>query len=289
MVATVLTIFGLMFGSFAGAQVWRIRSRQLVEDKEGGEEVDKKEYKTLLPLSNKKLSSDRSLCLHCGVTLKWYDLIPLVSWASTGGKCRYCKKSIGRFEPTIELGTAAAFVVSFIFWPQSLTGVLGIGIFLLWLAAIICLAILFAYDSKWFLLPDVVVLPLIGIGLLMFLLRLTSGFDEIVMLTISQIGAITILSGLYYLLWYISKEQWVGFGDVKLGLGLALLVGDWRLALLTLFLANLIGSIVVLPGLVLGKVNRKAHVPFGPLLILGAGLAMLFGERMIHFYLQITF
>src|SRR5690606_16969814 len=97
-----------------------------------------------------------------------------------------------------------------------------------------------------------------------------------------------ILSGLYLFLWYISKEQWVGFGDVKLGLALALLLGDWRLALLAVFLANLIGSMAVVPGLVTGRLSRKAHVPFGPLLIAGAGIAMLAGGPIIALYLQIT-
>src|SRR6476661_6297359 len=106
---SVITVIGLVMGSFAGAQVWRLRARQLVEDSSNGESVDSHELKRLRPLTGRKTSEDRSQCLSCGHTLAWYDLVPLASWASTQGKCRYCKKPIGKFEPFIEIGTALIF------------------------------------------------------------------------------------------------------------------------------------------------------------------------------------
>lgn len=87
------------------------------------------------------------------------------------------------------------------------------------------------------------------------------------------------------MLYVISQERWVGLGDVYLGIALGLLLADWQLALVALFLANLIGSLVVLPGLMLGRLGRKAQVPFGPLLIVGATIAMLVGEQMIDWYI----
>lgn len=288
LIISLLVLLGLMFGSFAGAQVWRLRARQLVEDKNEGEEIDQKEYDTLLPLTKNTVSSDRSQCLHCGKTLAWYDLLPLVSWLSTGGKCRYCKKRIGAFEPLMEMGTAGVFVLSYVLWPLPLTSGVGLTAFLLWLVAVVLLAILFAYDCKWFLLPDSIVFPLIGVGILMSVLKVATA-AHIGTALMSLAGAVMVLSGLYFLLWVGSKGQWIGFGDVKLGLGLALLLADWRLALLALFLANLIGSLIVLPGMLLGKVSRKAHVPFGPLLIAGTVIALLIGERIVAFYIGITF
>ncbi len=148
-----LAILGLAMGSFAGATVWRLRARQLVQDKEEGEEYEKKEYKKLLPLTQAKMTDDRSRCLHCEHTLAWYDLVPLVSWLSMWGKCRYCKKPIGALEPTIELGTATFFVGSYLLWPHQLITFLDVTHFILWLIAGVMLAILFAYDLKWFLLP----------------------------------------------------------------------------------------------------------------------------------------
>lgn len=279
----LLALLGLMFGSFAGAQVWRLRSRQLNEDMRDGEVVDPTEYKTLRPLAQSSPLSDRSRCLRCGHTLAWYDLLPLVSWLGLWGRCRYCKAPIGVFEPLMEVGVAGMFVVSYLLWPAPLQTPLELLSFAVWLAAVVMLAILFAYDLKWFLLPDLVVFPLITAGVAMSTIRvMTADFALPALLAIG--GAVLVLSGLYYLLWLFSGGQWVGFGDVKLGLGLALLLADWQLALVALFGANLIGTLLVIPGILSGKLGRKSHVPFGPLLIAGAVLAMLVGERAIVTY-----
>ena len=93
-----LVIFGLCFGSFAGASVWRLRARQLMQDKAIGDDVDTSEYKKLKKLTKQSLINDRSQCLNCNYILKWYDLIPVISWLSLAGKCRKCHKSIGYFE-----------------------------------------------------------------------------------------------------------------------------------------------------------------------------------------------
>lgn len=284
-IIVMLAVLGLMLGSFAGAQVWRLRARQLVQDVRDGEVVDKNEYDKLLPLTKESVSSDRSRCLNCGTVLAWHDLIPLVSWMKNRGRCYYCKKPIGAFEPLIEIGVASVFVVSYLLWPFSMNNPSGLIMFIVWLISIVLLAILFAYDLKWFLLPDTIMLPLIGFSTLFSVLRITQA-DELLPTVLSVGGAILALSGLYYFLWLTSKGQWVGFGDVKLGFTLALFLSDWRLALLALFLANFIGTIVVLPGMMRGTIDRKAHVPFGPLLIAGMVIALLWGEGMIALYVN---
>ena len=281
-----LLFLGLCLGSFAGATVWRLRAQQLVEDKADGEKIDSKEYKKLLPLTQTTTTTDRSRCLHCGHTLAWYDLLPLASWLSTKGKCRYCHKSIGRFEPVIELGTALFFAGSYLLWPYALVGVAELVIFVLWLVAGVILAILFAYDLKWSLLPNKAMFPLIAVGVVVAVLHIMSA-PNIVESLISLVLAVVILSGLYLALWYMSKGRWIGYGDIKLGLALALLLGDWPLAFITLFAANFIGCLIVIPGLLSGKMTRQTHVPFGPLLIVGAIIAMLFGQAIIQWYMGI--
>lgn len=282
----ILVIFGLMLGSFAGATVWRLRAQQLVEDKAEGEKIDTKEYKTLLPLTKSTIRTDRSRCLHCGHTLAWYDLLPLVSWLSLRGKCRYCHAKIGWFEPLMELGVAAFFVVSYVAWPVSIDSTLAIFHFVLWLIGGVMLAILFAYDLKWFLLPDIIVFPLVAIGAIMAGIQVATASD-IVGAFINVAGSVAILSGLYYVLHKVSKGQWIGFGDVKLGLALGLLLADWQLAFIALFAANLIGCLIVIPGMLAGKLTRTTRVPFGPLLILGTIFAMLWGPSLVIAYFSI--
>ena len=282
-----LALIGLILGSFAGATVWRLRARQLVDDKASGEDYDKKEYKRLLPLTESSVKKDRSRCLSCQHTLGGRDLIPLFSWISTGGTCRYCKVPIGWFEPIMELGTAGLFVGSFLLWPTPLQTPIELVLFMLWIIAAVLLVILFAYDKKWFLLPDRIIWPLVLVGGLSAGFQLLNATDAVQFL-FSLIGSVTILSGSYYLLWRLSRGQWVGFGDVKLNLGLALLLADWRLALVAVFMANLLGTLFVLPGLLSGTLSRSSHVPFGPFLITGAIIALLFGRQLFERYLTIS-
>jgi leader peptidase (prepilin peptidase)/N-methyltransferase len=283
LICVILAIFGLCMGSFAGATVWRIRARQLVQDKADGEKVGKKEYEQLLPLTKTTVTTDRSRCLHCGHTLAWYDLLPLVSWASTKGKCRYCHAKIGWFEPLMELGVAAFFVASYLLWPVTIITPEHIAHFLLWLVAIVMLAMLFVYDLRWFLLPNSIIFPLIGVSAVVAILQVTGAGD--IGAGLINLGiAVAILSGLYLVLWLVSKGQWIGFGDVKLGLALALLLADWQLAFIALFAANLIGCLFVIPGMLAGKITRTTRVPFGPLLILGSLIAMFGGHYIIAWY-----
>lgn len=277
--------FGAAMGSFAGAQVWRLRAKQLVQDKKDGVPYDRAELKRLSGLNGQKLSEDRSRCLSCGHTLAWHDLLPVVSWLSTTGKCRYCKQSIGRFELGMELGAAALFAIFSWVWltnfgisPMSLA-LLG-----LWAVALTMFVILFAYDLKWFILPDRVMFPLIGLSLVISGLMVPALNADAVNVVTQIVLGVSILSGLYYVLWLVSKGAWVGFGDVKLGIALGILLIDWKLALLTLFLANLIGTLIVLPGLLTHKLSRQTQVPFGPFLIVGFFVSFLFGGQILMAY-----
>jgi leader peptidase (prepilin peptidase) / N-methyltransferase len=98
LIYVVLVLLGLMLGSFAAATVWRLRARQLVADKAEGEEYDEREYKQLRKLTTRSMMKDRSVCLHCSYELRWYDLLPLVSWIGLRGKCRSCRRPIGYFD-----------------------------------------------------------------------------------------------------------------------------------------------------------------------------------------------
>lgn len=285
----VLGFVGLCFGSFAGAQVWRLRAWQLAIDRAEGEDYDKNEYKQLTKLTKHKGVDDRSRCLSCAHQLAWYDLLPLVSWLSTRGRCRYCKQKIGIFEPLIEIGTAIFFVTSYLVWPVDIFEPLAAIQFALWLVSGVMLAILFAYDAKWFLLPNRVVFPLIAVSAVYSALNLVGLEPSAIGPAIVSVGAsVAILSGLYLAIWFVSKGQWIGFGDVKLGLALGLLLGQWELAFLALFVANLIGCIIVLPGIITRKLTRTTQVPFGPMLVLGFLVAAWWGQPIIGWYLSMT-
>lgn len=278
----VTGFLGAVMGSFAGAQVWRLRAAQLRQDKAAGEKVNSKEYQKLNKLGTKGLSKDRSCCLNCHKELKWFDMIPILSWLRTGGKCRYCKEKIGWTELAPEFSLAALFMVSLGFWPEPLIGIELVKL-VVWLAALALLAVLFVYDLRWSLLPDVVNWPFIALG------AVYAGLSAMAVSHLtdwlwSLLGGVFVLSGIYLLLYIVSRGGWIGFGDVKLGLGLALFLADWRLSFLALFAANLIGTLIVLPAMIKGKVQKNTKVPFGPLLIIGFLLAWFFGYMIINNY-----
>ena len=287
LISIMLALVGVSAGSFAGAMVWRLRAAQLREDKEAGETVSKKDAATVEKIKQTSMLTDRSVCLHCGHHLAWYDLIPVVSWLQLGGRCRYCRKKIGWPEFAVEIGVAAFFVLSYLVWPYLLDEVWSIVQLVSWLLAGIGLAILFLYDSRWFLLPDRVMFAVIACGAV-FSFASIALYDFAVGQLVNVLIAVTILSGIYYVIYVVSKHQWIGFGDVKLGLALALLLADWQLALLALFLANLIGTILLLPMMLRGRVTRQSHIPFGPFLIAGWLFAGLFGHEIITWYALLT-
>ena len=277
MIAGALLLLGVVLGSFAGAQVWRVRARQLRTDKQTGHPYDKHEWRQLRVLLQGTLRDDRSRCLQCGHVLAWYDLLPVVSWLSTGGRCRYCQQFIGWFELVMELVLGVGLALSYLVWPWALPA--SSLLFAVWVVVALVLMILAAYDAKWQLLPDPLNYGLMALGALFVLVRMMTLHDvDLVSLT----GAVAPLAGLYGGLYAISRGAWIGFGDVKLCVGLALLLGDWRLAFMTLFFSNMLGCIIVLPGLARGQLNTRSQVPFGPLLIIGCVISLLFGGSILR-------
>lgn len=255
-----LGLLGLCLGSFANAAVWRIKNRR-------------------------DIMHERSECVHCHHQLAWYDLVPVFSWVTLRGKCRYCKKAISPQYPLVELAVAVYFVGSYFAWPLALNSAADIILFALWLSFGVGLAILFVYDLRWFLLPDRVVFPLISLGLVAFVVRetLLTPFEPVHFLSQLVLSLLPI-AGFYFVLHVISKGEWVGFGDVKLGIFMGLALG-WPLALLTLVLANVLGCVVTIPGLLSKKLSRASKVPFGPFLIVAFIISGLFGTPLINWYL----
>ncbi len=282
-------VFGMVAGSFAGAQVWRLRFAQLKSDKAEKRDYDTHEYTKLKVLAVPKGKRDRSRCLQCGHTLAWHDLVPLLSWLSTAGRCRYCKKRIGWFEPVIELATMLVFVGSYLLWPFEHNSYSQSSLLIVWLLALVPFAIGFVYDLKWSYLPDISSYILIVLGAVYASLGVATGSFAIESVLYSAALFAGVYGALYYFsLWrYGPEKTWVGFGDVKLSIALGLFLADWQLSFLAIFLANFIGTLIVLPGLVTGRLNRKARIPFGPLLIIGAILALLLGSYIMSWYLSL--
>lgn len=256
-----LALIGSIFGSFAMAQVWRLRARQLANAKEQGAAYDKSEYRSLKHLLNSPVSKDRSVCLHCKYQLRWFDLIPIYSWLSLRGRCRKCRTPIGLYELIAELALATLFALSYLFFPLPLSSPLDWLHLTTWLLLLAALMVLFIYDLRWSLLPD---LPLLVAGILAAI-YVALGWTNINFLNL--ITALAILSGIYLFLYLFSKGKWVGSGDYLLAIPIALILPHPMLAFFVLFFANLLGCFLVIPSLFAGKRSFNSSVPLGPLLI----------------------
>lgn len=222
------------------------------------------------------------MCPHCSHELKPRDLIPVVSWLWLRGKCRYCRQPVSPQYPLVELLVALLFVGSYVFWPDPFNnqGLVLLGFWLVFLVGLVALAL---YDLRWFLLPNKLVYPFIGLGLIQAVVLIVwpgEGVRTLLQILMSFI----IGSGIFYALFQISNGKWIGGGDVKLGMLLGLTLANPNLTFLMIFLGSTLGSVVSLPLLATHKVKKDSRIPFGPFLIAGAILARLFGDALINWY-----
>lgn len=261
-VMIILAIVGAGMGSFACCQAWRIRKND---------------------------KSMRSHCMNCDYRLKWYDNIPVLSWLMLGGKCRKCHKKIGVAEIVSELLMAAIFALSFLWWPArgdlESGDAFAIAKYALFLVQMTVFMILAVYDAKWKELPTKLLLVSVALGIAYWgvnIAQIAALGNFKVELLGSTAGALVILPGFYYFMYKASKEAWVGGGDPILCVPLALMLGDFWLAMFCLFAANIIGSIVMLP-LTVVKHEKHMMVPFGPFLIMGFLVVFFLQDAILKF------
>lgn len=288
LLSLVFGLIGAVFGSFSVAQVWRLRASQLQDEKSAGEKIDSAEWKKLYSLVSKKVKNDRSHCLSCGYQLRWFDLIPIVSWISLGGKCRKCRSKIGALEFISEILMFVLFaIIFFVFNPVSngfvsILAAFRLGILLL---AFIPLAIMFIYDMKWSLLPT----KIIWIFNCLAFIYWVSGFVGVrggfnLVSAINFVISMSMFPLIYFVLAKVSKEQWVGGGDWILAVGLVLILPNLPVfAIFLLFLSNVIGLLFAVFQSILRfrKVKRGTQIPFGPAMILAALILLIFQQHIL--------
>ena len=253
-------IFGLICGSFLNSVVWRL-------------------------YTGKSFLVGRSICPKCGHKLAWYDLIPVFSFILLKGKCRYCHQKISWQYPLVEIATGLVFLLIFNNQLSMINNQLLLIINLIYYFIIASfLIILFVYDLKHFILPDRIIYPAIILVLLYYLFRVLylGHWNLFIPPLLSALGA----AAFFLLLYLVSQGKWIGFGDVKLGFLLGLIL-SWPQILTALFLAYVIGGIIGVGLILARKKQMKSEVPFGPFLITGAFIAQFFGVPILNFYFHL--
>ncbi len=219
----------------------------------------------------------RSRCPKCKKTIRWYDLVPFFSYIILGAKCRYCKKTISFQYPVVEVLTAIMFAL--IFWKFNLS----------WEALVLALtsSLLIAiatYDVLNYEVPDLLSYTALVFSAGFVVLSL---YDHNVLVRESLLYvlyAVLIGGGFLAALVALSKEKWMGAGDIALGAILGLLLG-FPNVLLGLFLAFTSGSVFGLILLAFRRKTLKDAVPFGPFIVLATFVGIFWGEKLVNWYL----
>jgi leader peptidase (prepilin peptidase)/N-methyltransferase len=159
------------------------------------------------------------------------------------------------------------------------------------------LVVIFVFDLKHYIIPDKVIWPAIGVT---FFYRFSAlwnfnnwnlfgiwnlefgNLESLILPIISSVGAATF----FLLIVLVSRGRWMGLGDVKLAVLMGLFLG-WPNILAALILAFFVGAVVGIGLMITGRKTLKSKIPFGPFLVLGTFAALLFGNELINWYLNL--
>lgn len=219
---------------------------------------------------NENIAIVRSHCMNCDYSLRWYDLIPVFSYLLLRGKCRKCGTTISFQYPLIELlnGILWVFVI---YWKGfSLRGLLACFVTSIFL-------VIAVIDFRTFLIPEGLCYAIFVLGVLETILDWENWSLHVI-----GFGAVS----LFLLLIHLMNKNWLGGGDVRLMATAGLFLG-WKNIVLGLVLGCILGSVIHLLRMKISHVGRT--LSFGPYLVAGMFLSMLFGDIMIQWYLQMMF
>lgn len=246
----IIFIFGAVIGSFLNVCIYRIPR---------GESI-------AFPPSH---------CTNCKKEIKWYDLIPIISYIFLRGKCRYCKEKISIRYPMVEFITAVLFLTSYSIYGLTFD-------FIKYTTFINFLIVIgmIDYDTT-----DVYFSTTLS--------GIVSGVIFIGVLTYNMLPVKSyiyggILGGGFLALIILITKGGMGWGDAEICLMSGLFLG-FKLTILMLFLSFIIGSIAGIALILLGKKSKKDYIPFSPYIALSAILCVLSGEKIFSFYMSLIF
>ena len=267
------SLLGLIVGSFLNVLVWRLPTMLEREWRAQALEVLGLPAEPAGPTYN--LMHPSSCCPHCNHPIRPWENIPLLSYLMLRGRCAHCRGAISARYPLTEL--ACGLISAFVAWHFSFGWQAGAVMLLSW--GLLAMSLI---DADHQLLPDVLVLPLLWLGLII------NGFDLLAPLTDALWGAVIGYMSLWSVFWLFklaTGKDGMGHGDFKL-MALIGAWGGWQVLPMTLLMSSLAGVFV---GLILMRVRKtqvSSPMPFGPYLAIAGWIALLWGGQITDFYLQ---
>ncbi|WP_026475853.1 prepilin peptidase [Alkaliphilus transvaalensis] len=245
----IVFIYGIVVGSFLNVCIWRIPRKESL----------------VFPSSH---------CPTCNQSLKVRDLLPLMSYIISRGKCRYCKNKVPLQYPLVELANGLLWTLAFWRGGFSFTALE----YCLMASLILTIS---AIDLQHQIIPDELVITGLGI---VFLFNVIYYIDSPEIL-LSSLGGGFLAGGFFLFLAVITKGG-MGGGDIKLMALLGFWLG-WRPILIVIFLSFLLGAIISIILMILKIKGRKDMIPFGPFIGLATLLTVFFGNDIINYYITI--
>lgn len=246
--AVIIFILGLVFGSFYNVVGYRLANNMSI----------------VFPASH---------CTKCNHRLRFYELIPVISYIFLKGRCKVCKERISPFYPFFELLTGVLFLLSYLKFGLTLD-------FLIAITFISVLIIISISDVKYFIIPDEVlitgvILIIIELIIKTFVNDLTI-FNGVIMPILNGLGAFALLFLFKCLGDLMFKTESLGGGDIKLLFLIGLALG-FDMAIVTIFIA----SFIALPLSIISLVKNNNNIlPFGPYLSVAATIIILTGLNL---------
>ena len=244
----IIFFYGVIIGSFLNVCIYRI-PRQM------------------------SVVSPSSACPACGHRLRWFELIPILSFIIQRGRCLKCKAAVSCRYPLVELSTGVIFGLSYYIYG------LSVDFWTVIILASLMLVVAFI-DIDYRIIPNRLVLFGLAAGLFMGLLRPEAGIIFMAKGLLTGFGLLLAVA-------VLSRGQ-MGFGDVKLAAVMGLFLG-WQGVLVAICIAFLAGAVYGIFLMIFKGKDRKTAIPFGPFLSGTTLIAYLWSERIISWYIQVTF
>jgi leader peptidase (prepilin peptidase)/N-methyltransferase len=247
-------VFGLAVGSFLNVCIYRLPRQE-------------------------SIIRPRSHCTKCKKTVAWYDNIPLLSYLLLGGKCRHCQEKISFQYFIVESLTGIMFLLLYTRFGLSLTTL----IYIIFVCGLIVATFV---DFNFRIIPDEINIGGLVLALILSLAypKLQHTPEHLLGLFRSFLGII-IGGGTIYLTGvigdFVFKKETMGGGDVKLLAMIGAFLG-WQIAILTFFIAPLIGAVV---GIIIKLKTKSSLIAYGPYLSIASLIALFWHKEILNWVL----
>ncbi|MDZ5603291.1 A24 family peptidase [Pseudomonas sp. RP23018S] len=271
---TLAGLLGLLIGSFINVVAYRL---PIMLKRQWHEEAQTVLGLPMVRRARFNLALPGSCCPRCNHALRVWENVPVLSYLALRGRCSACSRPISARYPLVELlsGALSAAVA----WRCGPGFEALLLLVLTW--GLIALSVI---DLQHRLLPDVVVLPMLWLGLLINTVAVLADLTQAVL---GVVAGYLSLWTLFWLFKLLTGKDGMGYGDFKL----LAMMGAWggvQIVPFTLLLASIGGALTGLWLLARRKARTGSEMPFGPCLAIAGWIMLLWSDEIHTSYLHMT-